>query len=413
MKIKIETSYQLLIRRTFLVMLDISCIILSAYMALATRFEFRLNQIPDEFTEVLSTYGIYAVFVTLIVFWVFRIYSSLWEYAGMEEAIGIVGACFVSELCEVALIMGFEAFLPRSYYVLHMIYLLLLVGSSRALYRIARHKRQDFREPFKKKTRVMVVGAGEAGRALIHEIQNSRYLNQKVCCVIDDSRRKIGRYILGIRIVGDRTTIPKYVKRFDIQQIIITIPSVSMAELRPILDICKETGCMLKTLPGMYQLVNGEVSVSKLRPVNIDDLLGRDEIRVNMDEIMDYVSEKVIMVTGGGGSIGSELCRQIAGHKPKQLVIFDIYENNAYDIQQELRRSYPDLNLVVLIGSVRDESRINAVFEKYRPEIIYHAAAHKHFPSWKTVPMRRLRTMFLEPTKWSAWQINGKRNASS
>lgn len=402
-----EINYQLLVRRICLVVLDIVCILLASYMALATRFEFRFDQIPKEFFEVLSRYEGYSVIVTLVVFWIFRIYSSLWEYAGMEEVIGIAGACIVAELCEVSLIVGFGAILPRSYYLLHMIYLLLLVGASRMSYRILRQKRQDYRAPFQKKTRVMIVGAGEAGRTLIHEIQNSRYLNQKVCCVIDDSKRKIGRYILGIRVAGDRYSIPKNVKRYDIEQIIITIPSADRLQLRPILDICKETECILKILPGVYQLVNGEVSVSKLRPVKIDDLLGRDEIKVNMDEIMDYVSGKVIMVTGGGGSIGSELCRQIAGHKPKQLIIFDIYENNAYEIQQELRRSHPDLNLVVLIGSVRDENRLDMVFEKYRPEIIYHAAAHKHVPLMEDSPNEAVKNnvlgtykMVLMADKW-------------
>ena len=218
----------------------------------------------------------------------------------------------------------------------------------------------------------MIIGGGEAGRSLITEIQNSKYLDQKVVCIIDDDPYKIGRYIKGVKVVGNRNSIKKSVKKYNVQQIILTIPSANAAKIRPIVEICQDTNCELMILPGVYQLVNGEVKASKLRPVNIDDLLGRDEVHVNLNEVMDYVSGRVIMVTGGGGSIGSELCRQIAKHSPKQLIIFDIYENNAYDIQQELLREQPKLDLVVLIGSVRDENRINSIFEQYRPEIIYH-----------------------------------------
>ena len=241
----------------------------------------------------------------------------------------------------------------------------------------------------------MIVGAGEAGRSVIGEIQNSKYLNQKICCIIDDDPEKVGKYIRGIKIVGDRNSIKKCVRKYNIQQIIITIPSASVVQLRPILDICKETDCELKIMPGVYQLVNGEVSVSKLRPVSIEDLLGREEIQVNLDEIMGYVSNKIVMVTGGGGSIGSELCRQIASHNPKQLIIFDIYENNAYDIQQELIRNNPDLNLVVLIGSVRDENRLEDIFCKYRPDIVYHAAAHKHVPLMEKSPNEAIKNNVL------------------
>ncbi|MDY2812570.1 MAG: nucleoside-diphosphate sugar epimerase/dehydratase, partial [Dorea sp.] len=249
--------------------------------------------------------------------------------------------------------------------------------------------------PWRKRKRVMVVGGGEAGRSPIGEIQNSKYLNQQVYCIIDDDPNKYGRYIKGIRIVGNRYTIQKNVKRYNIQQIIITIPSAGSAALRPILDICKETDCELMIIPGVYQLVNGEVKASKLRPVDINDLLGREEIRVNLDEILEYVSDKVIMVTGGGGSIGSELCRQIAEHKPKQLIIFDIYENNAYEIQQELKRNHPELDLVVLIGSVRDENRIESIFEQYHPEIVYHAAAHKHVPLMEDSPNEAIKNNVL------------------
>ena len=387
-----KINYQLLLRRVCLIVLDIFLIILSSLMALATRFEFDVRQIPEEFFSVLLDYGVLMIFVTLIVFGVFRIYSSLWEYAGLEETFKIIGAVVFSSLCDMAIVVGFGKHLPRSYYVIRTFYLIALVGGSRFFYRLLRlryRKRQHY--SIKKKKKIMLIGAGEAGGTLIQEIQNSRYLDQKICCVIDDNRRKIGRYILGNRVVGDRNAIKRSVERYGIEQIIIAIPSAGSRKLRPILDICKDTDCELKILPGMYQLVNGEVNVSKLRPVNIEDLLGREEINVNIDEIMDYVSGKKILVTGGGGSIGSELCRQIAAHKPERLIIFDIYENNAYDIQQELKMKYPNLKLTVLIGSIRDEERVDTVLGKYRPDIIYHAAAHKHVPLMEASPNEAIK----------------------
>lgn len=391
-----KINYQLLLRRICLVILDIILILISSVMALATRFEFHIAQIPTEFSSVLWKYETLLILATLVIFVVFRIYSSLWEYAGLDEAFKIIGAVAVSTLCELAIIVGVGEHLPRSYYVIRSFYLASLIGCSRFLYRLVRlrlRKMQHF--SIKKKKRIMLIGAGEAGRTLIQEIQNSRYLDQKICCVIDDNKRKIGRYILGIRVVGDRHAIKKNVERYNIEQIIIAIPSVGSNKIRPILDICKDTGCELKILPGVYQLVNGEVNVSKLRPVKIEDLLGREETSVNMDEIMGYVSGKTILVTGGGGSIGSELCRQIAAHKPRRLIIFDIYENNAYDIQQELRMKYPELKLTVLIGSIRDEQRLEKVFSKYRPEIIYHAAAHKHVPLMEASPNEAIKNNVL------------------
>ena len=391
-----KINYQLLLRRVCLIVLDIVLIIISSLMALLTRFEFDIEQIPEEFLDVLVSYGILMIFVTLSVFAVFRIYSSLWEYAGLEETFKIIGAVVVSSLCDMAIVVGFGKHLPRSYYVIRTFYLIALVGGSRFFYRLLRlryRKRQHY--SIKKKKKIMLIGAGEAGRTLIQEIQNSRYLDQKICCVIDDNRHKIGRYILGIRVVGDRNAIKRSVEHYGIEQIIIAIPSAGSRKIRPILEICKDTGCELKILPGVYQLVNGEVNVSKLRPVNIEDLLGREEINVNIDEIMDYVCSKTILVTGGGGSIGSELCRQIAAHKPERLIIFDIYENNAYDIQQELKMKYPNLKLTVLIGSIRDEERVDTVLGKYRPDIIYHAAAHKHVPLMEASPNEAIKNNVL------------------
>ena len=237
----------------------------------------------------------------------------------------------------------------------------------------------------------MLVGAGAAGSAILKETEESRYLNLKVKCIIDDNQAKIGKYLRGVPIVGDRNDIPDKVEEYRIEEIIVAMPSVGDAETKKILNICKETGCKIRIVPGTYQIINGDVSLSKLREVEIEDLLGRAPIKVNLDEIMGYVQGKTVMVTGGGGSIGSELCRQIAAHNPKRLVIVDIYENNAYDIQQELRRKYPDLALDVLIASVRNTHRMDNIFQKYRPNIVYHAAAHKHVPLMEDSPNEAIK----------------------
>ncbi|MGN0333007.1 MAG: polysaccharide biosynthesis protein [Lachnospiraceae bacterium] len=390
-----EFNYQLLIRRIFLILLDIICIVLASFFALATRFEFIIYNIPKEFLEELIKFSPLFVGSTLIVFSLFKIYTSLWEYAGLEEVYSIVWACIVSGVLQLGIVIIGGGFLPRSYYLLTTIYLGIFVCATRFSYRLVRLKKQHRSVPWKKDRNVMMIGAGEAGRTLLVEMQNSKYLHKTVRCVIDDDPLKRGKYILGVKIVGDRNSIKKYASKYNIQQIIICIPSASAEQLRQILDICKETECELKILPGVYQLINGEVNVSKLRPVSVEDLLGREEIQVNLDEIMGYVSDKVIMVTGGGGSIGSELCRQIAEHNPKQLIIFDIYENNAYAIQQELLHNHPELNLKVLIGSIRDENRMDDIFEKYRPEIVYHAAAHKHVPLMEDSPNEAIKNNVL------------------
>ena len=390
-----KVNYQLLIRRVCLIILDILCIIAASFLALLTRFEFDFHQIPPEFLKVIYEYGPFIIVVTLIIFTFFHVYSSLWEYAGIEEVFSLIVACLLSAVAKIIVISFTWSTMPRSWYVLDTMYLMILIGTTRVSYRLIRLRRQNRKFPWVKRKKVMIIGGGEAGRTLITEIQNSKYLDQRVACIIDDDPKKIGRYIKGIKVVGNRDSIKKNVKRYNIQQIILTIPSVNSARIRPIVEICQDTNCELMILPGVYQLVTGEVKASKLRPVKIEDLLGRDEVHINLNEIMDYVSGKVIMVTGGGGSIGSELCRQIAEHRPKQLIIFDIYENNAYDIQQELVRKHPELDLVVLIGSVRDENRIDSIFEQYHPEIIYHAAAHKHVPLMEDSPNEAIKNNVL------------------
>lgn len=317
---KKEINYQLLIRRICLIVLDIICIIAASILALLTRFEFDFSQIPKEFLKVIYKYGPFTIVITLIIFSLFRIYSSLWEYAGIEEVFSLIAACLAAAVAKIVIILFTWSVMPRSWYVLDTIYLMILIGATRVSYRLIRLRRQNRTFPWSKRKKVMIIGGGEAGRSLITEIQNSKYLDQKVVCIIDDDPYKIGRYIKGVKVVGNRNSIKKSVKKYNVQQIILTIPSANAAKIRPIVEICQDTNCELMILPGVYQLVNGEVKASKLRPVNIDDLLGRDEVHVNLNEVMDYVSGRVIMVTGGGGSIGSELCRQIAKHSPNEAI---------------------------------------------------------------------------------------------
>lgn len=286
---KKEINYQLLIRRICLIVLDIICIIAASILALLTRFEFDFSQIPKEFLKVIYKYGPFTIVITLIIFSLFRIYSSLWEYAGIEEVFSLIAACLAAAVAKIVIILFTWSVMPRSWYVLDTIYLMILIGATRVSYRLIHLRRQNRTFPWSKRKEVMIIGGGEAGRSLITEIQNSKYLDQKVVCIIDDDPYKIGRYIKGVKVVGNRNSIKKSVKKYNVQQIILTIPSANAAKIRPIVEICQDTNCELMILPGVYQLVNGEVKASKLRPVNIDDLLGRDEVHVNLNEVMDYV----------------------------------------------------------------------------------------------------------------------------
>ena len=330
--------------------------------------------------------------LTVIVFAAFRLYQGIWKYASASDLVNIILACLVSAVTQTIGMMLMGLRFPRSYPFMYFAVLTAGISIFRFTYRILAYFRQKQQGLIKEgKTNTMIVGAGEAGNTLLKELQNSKFVEQNVCCLVDDDPGKIGKYLRGVLVAGNRKDICRLAEEYHIDEIMIAIPSASHAEIQELLDICSQTSCKLKVLPGIYQLVNGEVSVSKLRNVEIEDLLGREPIDTQVESIMGYVSGKVVLVTGGGGSIGSELCRQIARHEPKQLVIFDIYENNAYDIQQELKRDYPELNLVVLIGSVRNTHRINGVFEKYHPQIVYHAAAHKHVPLMEDSPNEAIK----------------------
>ena len=372
-----------LYRRTALIIYDIISVIAASYLAVLIRYNFDIRQIPEFFLRPVTRFLPISVALTIFILFIFRMYSSLWAFAGETELQNLIISCTISTVVQAVglqffRVKGYQA-VPTSYYFLYLFCLISLIFVSRFSYRFLRsqkHKNQNRKNTIS----VMVIGAGEAANTIIKEIVNSNFSTMVVRCIIDDDKGKWGRFIQGIKVQGGRDSIIECADTFDIDEIIIAMPSASRQTISEILDICKETNCKLRSLPGMYQLVNGEVSVAKLRDVEVEDLLGREPIEVDIDSILGYVSGKRILVTGGGGSIGSELCRQIASHKPSQLILLDVYENSAYDVQQELLNKYPGLNLTVLIASVRNTNRINSIFEKYKPDIVYHAAAHNLLP---------------------------------
>lgn len=383
------------VRRALLLFLgDVVIIIMASVGALIARFDFSYSSIDAVYLDSIYHYLPIHIFTTVVIFYFCRMYHSLWKFISIHELGYIILANTISFFMQIIGYCLFQYPIPKSYFFAQIMLQTAMVIGIRFSYRFCRYLKEAREQCFgcgEPQQRVMIIGAGDAGRVIIKEILDSRFLTMKVCCVIDDDCNKTGRYINGIPIVGDRFSILKNVEKYKIDKIILAIPSASKEERREILEICKMTKCELKMLPGMYQLIDGELNIGKLRDVEITDLLGRDPIQVNLDEIMGYVEQKIIMVTGGGGSIGSELCRQIAMYNPKQLIIFDVYENNAYEIQQELKRHHPELNLVVLIGSVRNTHRMETVFEKYRPDIVYHAAAHKHVPLMEDSPNEAIK----------------------
>ena len=376
-----------------LILLDIMSIVVASFAALYVRFDFSFAGIPAEYLMKFERIIPFNILLTLLFFALWKLYKSVWRYASATELLNIVFATTCAAIAQIILCNVMNQKMPRSYY---MIYWFLLFGMCcviRFSYRILRlinSKRIDRAEK-EKRNNVMLIGAGAAANAILKEIESSSYLNLNVKCIIDDNPGCHGKFLRGVPIVGGREKIIDAVGQYAVDEIIFAIPSANTQTRKEILDICKESGCKLRTLPGIYQLINGDVSVSKLKEVEIEDLLGRDPIEINTEEVLNYVSGKVVLVTGGGGSIGSELCRQIAGHHPKQLIIVDIYENNAYDIQQELIRKHPELNLQVLIACVRNTARINDIFATYRPNIVFHAAAHKHVPLMEVSPNEAIK----------------------
>ena len=376
-----------------LVIMDIMSILLVSFAALYIRYDFSFQDIDPLFFKHCENLLIPNIIGTLIFFVIWKLYRSVWRYASANELVNIVGATACASLAQFVYCKFTDNRMPRSYSVLYFFLLTLAICCIRFGYRILRlinNKRMNLLGK-EHCVNVMIIGAGAGGDMILKEIENSRYLSMRAKCIIDDQPGCHGKLMRGVPIVGGRESILDAVGRYSIDEIIFAIPSASVQTRKEILDICKESGCKLRTIPGTYQLINGDVSVSSLKEVEIEDLLGREPIRINTEEVLGHVGGKVVLVTGGGGSIGSELCRQLAAHHPKQLIILDIYENNAYDIQQELIRKYPDLDLVVLIASVRNEERIDSIFETYRPNIVYHAAAHKHVPLMEDSPHEAIK----------------------
>lgn len=389
MKEKKPFNVKLFYRRTCLIIYDIISVTMASYLALLMRYGFDTSQIPEYFVSPITSFLILNILQTLVVLYLFRMYHSLWAFAGETELQNVVVSSVISSVINSIGIQFFkepgQQAVPSSYYFMYTFLLISFIFVSRFSYRFLRsmkHKKQNRNNAIS----VMIIGAGEAANLIIKEIVNSNFSTMVIRCIIDDDQGKWGRFIQGIKVVGGRDKIIECADIYEIDEIIIAMPSISRADMSNILEICKETSCKLRSLPGMYQLVNGEVSVSKLRDVEVEDLLGREPIEIDLDSILGYVKGKRVLVTGGGGSIGSELCRQIASHQPAQLIILDIYENSVYDVQQELLTDYPELSLVVLIASVRNTNRINSIFEEYKPEIVYHAAAHKHVPLMEASP---------------------------
>ena len=379
------------LRVIFLALVDLVVIQFSAFMALLARFDFSYTLLRESmFLDALLRYAPWFTMLTVLIFIPFKLYSSLWEFASVDELLHILLAAMAVAVLQFAAIVLNLVNLPLSFPMLNAMFLAVLTVLFRFSYRMARSiaRRRSRRGV---QARTMLIGAGSAGMQTLREFETSENSKNHVVCIIDDDPQKTGRYLNNVKIVGTRRDIAKAAQDYRVEEIVFAIPAAPTQQRKQILKLCQETGCKLKILPGISQLANGEVKVQKIRDVDVLDLLGRDSVQVDLSQIAEYLSGKTVLVTGGGGSIGSELCRQIAGHRPKRLVIFDIYENNAYDIQQELRRTHPGLELITLIGSVRDTERVNMLFETYRPEIVFHAAAHKHVPLMEDSPNEAIK----------------------
>ena len=376
------------IRIAMFIVLDILAMTMCSFLSIGLRFDF--HDIPNIYIDNIYNYLLIDSIIIVAIFSIFKIYKSMWSYASITELINIILACSSYELIEFIYKQIINVNMPRSYYLIKLILLYIFISSIRYSYRIARTMRDYYREK-NGLTNTMIIGAGEAGRMLITEIYNNKTnFKNKICCIIDDDKNKIGSYIKNIPVVGSRKEIKENVDKYNIEEIIIAMPSINREKLNLIIDECQKTKCEIKTLPSLSELV-GKPTMKKVRPLSYEDFLGRKEIVVNINEISSSLKDKKIIVTGGGGSIGSELCRQIAKCKPKELIIFDIYENNAYEIEQELKRVYPHLNLKTIIGSVRDYDRLENVFKEYKPEYVFHAAAHKHVPLMENSPNEAIK----------------------
>ena len=372
-----------------LIILDTVLINLAALGALFFRFEFSFEALLESgFVDAYFRIAPYYTVISILIFALLRLYRSLWEFASIEEIRNLAIAAVLATAAGFLICKVLQVYLPRSMPALNIILLFLSMAFVRYVYRVSRRK---IRRHSEKQRTTMLIGGGSGGAMVLRDLQRSEHSLNKVVCIIDDDPKKQGSFLLGVKIVGGRDSIEFYAEKYHVTDIILAMPSASFRDRRQILEICQRTKCRLQILPGLYQLASGQVSVQQIRNVAVEDLLGRDKVQVDLSEIGNYIAGKTVLVTGGGGSIGSELCRQVAAQQPKRLIIFDIYENNAYDIQQELLRRYPELDLVVLIGSVRDRARVDMLFETYHPDIVCHAAAHKHVPLMEDSPNEAIK----------------------
>ena len=394
----------------FLMVYDAFAVTAAFFLALWFRFDCQFTAIPEEYLRAWANFTPLYAAVSVAVFWLFRLYQSIWAFASFAELQRIVYASGLLALIHRVLMGGLFLGMPSSYYLVGTVIQFALVVFARFIYRFLCLEKQKLAKQSRRAavSRIMLIGAGAAGQLILRDLRRESEINEQVVCIIDDDPGKQGLYLENVPIVGGREDILLNVQKYGIDKIYLTMPGASAQDRRDILDICKETNCKLKNLPGIAQIVTGEVSVNAMKDVAVEDLLGREPVKVNMDEIYDFLTGKVILVTGGGGSIGSELCRQIAGHNPRQLIILDIYENNAHAIGLELRDRYPELNLEVLVGSVRDSRRLNQVFTKYKPEVVYHAAAHKHVPLMEDSPCESIKNNAIGTYKTAyAAMVNG------
>ncbi len=373
----------------FLMLYDFLAICVAYFIALWVRWDGSYSAIPSYYMNPYTSFIFPCAAGSILIFIFFRMYSGMWRFAGFSELVRTALGSITSSILHTILITLLFYRMPLSYYLIGAAvqgFLLIAIRFSYRFINILKKKH----EPVEGK-RVMLIGAGNSGQLILRDMSRAQEIKDRVVCIIDDNKNKWNRYLNGIPIVGGRDEILSAAEKYKVDEIFLAIPSASVQQKRDILNICNETGCKLRQLPGMYQFVTGEVTVSDMKEVAIEDLLGREPIKADMAEVFMFITGKTVMVTGGGGSIGSELCRQIAAHKPKQLIIFDIYENNAYSIQLELKEKYPELNLITLIGSVRDSRRMFEVFEEYKPQIVYHAAAHKHVPLMEDSPCEAIK----------------------